>query len=218
MTRHNAHNRSGQTSLDDLRWPTDRSRDWVRRFLNSAAADPNIMAVIAIGSAIRPNVPSADLDVIVVCGNSGVLDLKPPLEIDLRAYSAADAAAGIGSANDLLGAAVKFGKILFQRDDYWDDTVDLWRDRLPLPSAELARQRAANAHRRLIGVLESGDDDAAHDQAISYMTHLARAELLDRFVYPATRPELPSQLRTVGCHQLADQFDALLQVNHPAQK
>jgi hypothetical protein len=86
----------------------------------------------------------------------------------------------------------------------------LWRHRLPLPSGALARKKAASAGRRLVKVLEFGDADAAREQAIAYLTHLARAELLDRGVYPASRPELALQLRAVGSCQIAEWLDHFL--------
>src|ERR1017187_9261483 len=39
-----------------LRWPTERSREWVCKFLNSVSTNESILAVVAIGSAVRPNV------------------------------------------------------------------------------------------------------------------------------------------------------------------
>ena len=201
---------SGYSPAEVLRWPTARARDWTCRFLASAPANPNILAVVAIGSAVRHNVPCADLDLVVICASTACPGDTPPLEIDLRAYLAADVGAQIESGHDLLGWAIKFGGVLFQRGHYWDRVVNLWRHRLPLPSGALARDRAANASRRLVKVLEFGDADAAHEQAISYLTHLARAELLDRGVYPASRPELAPQLRAVGSCQIAEWLDYFL--------
>jgi hypothetical protein len=171
--------------------------------------------VVAIGSAVRPNVASADLDLIVVCTDAGVSDETAPLKIDLRVYSMADVDAQIASGHDLLGWAIKFGRALFQRNRYWDKLVDSWRDRLPLPSATVARERAAGAYRRLAKVLEFGDADAAMEQAVSYLTHLARAELLDKGVYPASRPELPAQLRAIDSFQLAGRIESFLQNESP---
>jgi hypothetical protein len=171
--------------------------------------------VIAIGSAVRANIPSADLDLIIIYDKPAIFGMKPPLEVDLRAYSVGNIDAQIGSGHDLLGWAVKFGKVLFERDHYWDRVVDSWRYRLPLPSAALAHERAVSAHRRLVKVLELGDDDASKEQAISYLTHLARGELLDRGVYPASRPELASQLRAIGSPLIADWLDSFLHNDSP---
>ena len=193
-----------------LRWPTPRSRDWTNTFLGSATSNPNVIAVIAIGSAVRPRVPSADVDLVVICKDPDAFNETPPIEVDLRVYSQADIDAQLKSGHDMLGWAVRFGRVLFQRDCFWDKIVDSWRHRLPLPSSKLARARAAAAYRHLTSVFELGDADAAHEQALSYLTHLARAELLNRWVYPASRPELPEQLRGIGNFRLAEWLDRLL--------
>jgi hypothetical protein len=172
-------------------------------FLDSAEQDENIVAVVAVGSTVRPAVSSLDLDLVVICRDPARLNAKPPIEIDLRAYAAEQVDALIGGGNDLLGWAVKFGRVLFQRDRFWDTLLESWHDRIPLPSAAVARRRADDAFRRLSNVFELGDYDAACEQALSYITHLCRAELIKRQVYPASRPELSRQLRAVGCPRLA---------------
>ena len=193
-----------------FRWPTLRSRDWTDAFLKSAQNDPNILAIVAVGSAVRPEVSSADVDFVVFCRDPLALRETPPLEVDLRAYSAGDVNDKLQGGHDMLSWAVQFGRVLFQRDGFWDEVIDSWRNRLPLPSAELARDRAATAYRRLRDVFQTGDEDAAHEQALSYVTHLARAELLDRGVYPASRPELAEQLRSIGQYRLAGWLERLM--------
>lgn len=192
------------------RWPTPRSKTWTMNLLEEASANDNIVAIVAVGSAVRPAVPSVDLDLVIICRAPVTLKAKPPLEIDLRMYEAAHVDDQIARGNDLLGWAVKFGRVLFQRDRYWKAIVESWRDRLPLPAPDVAARRADDACRRLTNVLDIGDIDAAHEQALSYVTHLARTELLNRNVYPASRPELPAQLRTVGCHELAGSLEQLM--------
>jgi hypothetical protein len=206
----NRRNRSSDSPPQVLRWPTERARKWTCEFLNSAPANAGLLAVIAIGSAVRPNVVSADLDLVAISAEGTPLPISPPMEIDLRVYPAATLDAQIATGHDLLGWAIKFGRVLFQRDRCWDRIVDTWENILPLPSAALARKRAASAHVRLSKVLELGDTDAGHEQAISYLTQLARAELLERGVYPASRPELASQLRAGNRSQIAEQLDRLL--------
>ena len=198
-----------------LRWPTERARDWTRRLVDSARTTPGVLAIVAIGSAVRPNVDSADLDLIVIRDDTRAIDRTAPLEIDRRLYSVSEVDAQISSGHDLLGWAIKFGRVLFQRNHYWDQLVNAWQDRLPLPSPAVARERAASAHRRLAKVLESGDVDASQEQALSYLTHLARAELLSKGIYPASRPELPSQLRGIESFQIAEWLDNLLQNKLP---
>ena len=61
-----------------------------------------------------------------------------------------------------------------------------------------------------MNVLEIGDVDAALEQAISYLTHLAWADLLERGIFPASRRELPGQLRAIDSQRLADCLEGLL--------
>lgn len=192
------------------RWPTPRSKSWTASFLDSARGDKNIVAVVAVGSAVRPSVPSFDLDLVVICCEPAKMRAKPPIEIDLRAYAADHVDALIRGGNDYLGWAVKFGQLLFQRERFWNTVLEFWHDRLPFPSAEVASRRADDAFRRLNNVYELGDADAAYEQALSYVTHLARAELLKRRVYPASRPELPGQLRAIGCLRIAGWLERLI--------
>lgn len=201
-----------------LRWPTSRSKAWTERFLDSARRDKNILAVIAVGSAIRPNVPSADLDLVVICGVPAKLTTKPPLEVDLRTYAADEVDTLIESGNDLIGWAVKYGRAIYQKDYYWDEVLKSWRHRLPFPSADLARRRANDAFRRFKNMLDLGDYEAAYEQALSYATHLAREALLRNKRYPTSRPELPTELRAVGCISLADCLDRLISRKYASAK
>ncbi|MGH9447119.1 MAG: hypothetical protein ACRD3O_15495 [Terriglobia bacterium] len=198
-------------SAEVLRWPTYRSKDWAVTFLDSARANANIVAIIGVGSAVRPGVSSSDLDMLVVCTDPSLVTSSRPLEVDLRAYSAAEIDSKLATGHDMLVWAVMFGRALFQRHSFWDDLVESWRHRLPLPSSTLARTRAAAAYRRMTNLLELGDVDAVREQAISYLTHLTRAELLEAGVYPASRPELPEQLREIGDYNLALRLDGMSQ-------
>lgn len=100
------------------RWPTARSRAWTLQFLADAADNDNILAVIAVGSAVRDVVTSVDLDLVVICRRPEILRLNPSLEIDLRVYPENQLLPELARGHDLLGWAVKFGRVLFQRDEY----------------------------------------------------------------------------------------------------
>jgi hypothetical protein len=201
----------GKTSLESIRrWPTARAKEWTRSFLDLAEGDDNIVAVIAIGSAVRPAVQSADLDLVVICNEPAKMKVRPPIEIDLRAYPSSEVTELIEGKNDLLGWAVMFGEVLFQRDGYWDAVLASWKDRIPLPSCETAVKRADKALDRLREMLDLGDQSAASEMALSYLTNLARAELLDSRQFPRSRPELPGQLREMGSTRLAQCLESIL--------
>ena len=193
-----------------IRWPTAASRQWTESFLTSARYDLSITAVIAIGSAVRPNAVVADLDLIVICSEPLSLRVPRPFEVDLRIHQADDVDRLIAEGHDVLGWAIRFGRVLFQRDSFWDTMLIRWKNNLPFPSPDTPHARARATRRRLLNVLEIGDIDAALEQAVSYLTHLAWAALLEASIFPASRRELPSQLRAVESHRLADSLDGLL--------
>jgi hypothetical protein len=193
------------------RWPTPRAKTWLARFLSVARQDENIAAVIAVGSAIRRSAtPPVDLDLVVLARDLKKVKVKPPIEVDLRPYPLGQVDSMIVNGSDLLGWAVTFGKLLVQRDLAWDRILVKWKDRLPLPSAEVAKKRAADALRRFKSMVEVGDEDAALEQTLSYVTHRARSELSKRNVYPASRREIPGQLRQIGSEGLADSLQQLI--------
>jgi hypothetical protein len=133
------------------------------------------------------------------------------MEIDLRIFPLATVDSKIAAGHDLLGWAIKFGKVLFQRDHYWETIINAWQQSLPLTSGALSRKRAVAARERLAKVLLSADAAVMHEQAVSYLTHLARTELLEHGVYPASRPDLPSQLRAINRNEIAEQLERFLQ-------
>ena len=193
------------------RWPTERAREWLSDFLLRARRDSNILAVVAIGSAMRMGVASDDLDILVVCRDVRGLDERAPFEVDLRAFDYADIHRKIADKHDLLAWAILFGRPLFDRQQGWVRIVKRWRHCVPLPDPVVARARASIAQKRMNEMRDMGDEDAAIELEVAYRTHCARAELAEAGVYPASRPELPDQLRTVGAIGLADQFSAALE-------
>lgn len=162
------------------------------------------MAVVAVGSAVREDVASEDLDLIMVCANPGLFRERAPLEIDLRAFRASDVDDKIEEGNDLLGWAVMFGRPIFDRYGTWHRIVKRWSGHVPLPDPAVAGARAKRTRKRMIEMRKMGDDEAAVELEVSYLTHCARGTLAEAGVYAASRPELPDQLRLVGKQRLAD--------------
>jgi len=186
------------------------ARRWFEAFADSAASDSNVLALIAVGSAVRSNVQSDDLDLVVVCRNRKLFRCRAPVEVDVHAFEAAQLETMLSSGHPLLGWAVRLGRAVFDRHGYWRDFRRTWHEKVPLPDPALARHRAARVARYLDTVREMGDEAAASELNLSYLTLLARAMLSEHRVYPASRPELPDQLRAVGEAPLADQLEAAL--------
>ena len=120
----------------------------------------------------------------------------------------------VARGHELLCWSIRFGTVLHQKDRYWSDLQQTCARHLPLPSATVAEERAERARRLLEGIGMIGDDDAVQEQSITMLTHLARARLIRADVFPASRPELPKQLRSIGESALASQLTDALQKRH----
>jgi hypothetical protein len=201
---------SSSTELDRVRWPGTEAKEWTRAFLADASSRADILAIVAYGSAVREVESSADVDLLFVFdGDAPELD-PPPGDVDLRGYASDDVEALLAAGHDVLGWAMRFGVVLWQRDGWWDDLVARWIDRLPLPSEGAADERARKALRISHELETAGDADAAEEQRLVALTQRARAELIRAGVFPASRPELPRQLRDIGDAALArDLSDAI---------
>jgi hypothetical protein len=179
-------------------------------FLDEAPRNPNIKAVVAIGSSVRSDVPSDDLDLVVLCGDRKSLRVGAPIEVDVRTFDLGTVPTAVEQGDDLLTWAVRFGEPLYDPQNVWGDLVRDWRHRLPLPDPLVARARAGDTAERLAAMREIGDPDAVLDLEVSYLTHLARALLSEAGVFPASRPELAAQLRAIGEEGVADQLSQVL--------
>lgn len=200
------------TKIDEVikRWPTREARAWATAFVNRAAASPDILAVVALGSSVRPGVPSEDLDLLVLHAPGADLNWRPPIEIDLRTYDVSAIEGDLKEGGDLATWAVKFGVPLFERAGAWGRLVESWDERLRLPDPETGDRRAEKAWNQLSALEEIGDEAAANEVRVSYLTHRARAALSRSGIFPASRPELGAQLRSIGESELADALDSAM--------
>jgi hypothetical protein len=89
--------------LDEIikRWPTPTSRRWVHHLVSTAENDSRILALVAIGSAVREVSASADVDILVIYADQP-LDVRSPIEVDMRQYSDAQAEDLLTKGHDLL--------------------------------------------------------------------------------------------------------------------
>lgn len=193
------------------RWPTSRAKSWVQAYVQESTLNPQVLAILAVGSAVREGVRSNDIDLLtIVDGLPRTKRERPPLEVDLRTYPADGIESKIRQGHDYLGWAAKFGVPLHEKNNFWSKLLSKISGRIPLPSEQDTRERALVSHRHARAVLEAGDEEGALEQVTSLLTHLARAELIQAAVYPASRPELPGQLAAVGRSRLSRLLTAAL--------
>ena len=187
-------------------WPDDDARVWTSSAVAKARDDEAIQAIVAAGSAVRNVDHCDDLDLVLVYLQRHPQLSQPPISIDLGQYECADVPVKLAAGHDYLCWAVRFGRVLYERDNWWLRLRVEWNSRLPLPSVADARDRARTAERLSKELAEAGDVWAAAELRLSMLTQLARAELSNAGIFPKSRPELAGQLRSIGEAKLAKQL------------
>jgi hypothetical protein len=192
------------------KWPSESARKWLQELVTAASNHSNLKAIVAVGSAVR-DVPSiTDLDLIVIYRETKPYFTKLPLDVDVRVYEHTEIQEKLSRGHDLLGWAIKLGCVVYERHGYWTALRNRWIHRLPLPSFEEAIVRANRTKKLYCDLVNAGDSDAAKEQLICMLTHIARARLIGAGIFPASRPELPQQLRGIGERRLAKRLSNAL--------
>lgn len=187
-----------------LWWPSVAAQRWVASFAARTCADPATAALVLIGSIARGGRQTLDVDLLYVYWDRPVDVRDHPLDVDIRAYSATEVLERVSRAQDVISWSLRFGRLICEHRDFWSELKREWHDKLPLPDASVAEERAKRAMRIHQQLLEMGDADAALEQRITLLTHLAWARLLRAGIHPASRPELIQQLQKIGETALAD--------------
>lgn len=194
-----------------VHWPSVAAHRWAEQFVGHACQDYSIDAVVVIGSAARGLRHSrSDVDFVVIYHDPEPNLDEPPIDVDVRKFPRTSVEERLAEGHDLLGWAVKYGVAICERDAYWTSLVARWAEQLALPSAAAAREREAKARTQARNLLMHRDTDAALELVVSMLTHRARATLTEAGVYPASRPELPDQLRSIGEADLAQDLETAL--------
>ena len=194
------------------KWPSARAKEWIGNFVQTLCPQSDIWAVVIFGSIIRRQVKySIDVDLLIIYENDRPNFVFSPLDVDIRSYRREDAELLLFEGHELLAWTIRFGKILYEKDKYWTILCDKWQDHLQMPSARTADKRAERAKQLFEDLKVIGDEDAAQEQYIAMLTQTARAHLIRSGIYPASRPELPDQLKRVEKYSLAAQLEKALQ-------
>ena len=197
-----------------VRWPTERAKAWLASFVERCQRDENIVAIVAIGSAVRPAAEADDLDILVLCLDRSALKDRAPIEVDVRKVNAQEIESDIRRGNVLLAWAVLFGRTLLDKEQVWEGVVQRWRDCVPFPNMDVSLARATAIRERMEDMREIGDHNALCDLNLSYLTHLAWARLAKARVFPRSRPEIPGQLEEIGEGDLAAKLTHALAERH----
>ncbi len=192
-------------------WPSLNAKRWATSTLRNLASLRDTAAIVGIGSAIRSaHHPGSDVDFLIITDIDAEPDSSRPIDVDLCMFRGTEVDQKLRECDDLLGWALRFGRTIFDRNEYWASLCERWAGQLPLPSPEISIARARRFERFAEELVSMGDLDAALEQVVGMLTHRSRANLLQARIYPASRPELPEQLRKIGEPRLADWLERAL--------
>lgn len=190
-------------------WPSAESKQWVETFLRKDISSYDISAVVIFGSIVRNVDYCADVDLLIIYTDKKP-KIYPPIDVDVRIYKESEVESLIRDGNEVLGWAIRFGILLYEQNFYWSDISRRWENHLPLPSLVEAEKRAERARALLEDLGKIGDEDAINEQLITMLTQLARANLIRSGIFPASRAELPNQLKEIGEIKIANKLSKLL--------
>jgi hypothetical protein len=173
-------------------------------------ADRNTLALVAIGSLVRGVTTVQDADLVYIYKSHRPEFADHPLDVDVRIYDGSEVPGLIAAGHDLLGWALRYGRLICERGQYWTRLQSQWQHGTPLPDPTIAENRASKAEAFYHELRRLGDLEAAREQLVSLLTHKAWARLLRAGIYPASRPELAIQLRSIGDKSLARKIESAL--------
>jgi len=158
--------------------------------------------VVLVGSWARgtANVRWSDIDVLVMGEHDGPL---PPPRIQLITITQEELRRRVHAGDDFAQWALRFGAPLAGRHA-WDELRKQLLSEAPWPKAALQLKQARKKLETATDLFRMGDLAAAEEEIRFALSHLARAELLRRRIFPLSRQELPVQLRAAGKPKLAE--------------
>ncbi len=158
--------------------------------------------VVLVGSWARgtANARWSDIDVLVLGDHDGPL---PPPRIQLITISRDELKRRVHAGDDFAQWALRFGVPLTGRR-LWDELRKQLLSNAPWPKPALQLKQARKKLETACDLFRMGDLSAAEEEIRFALSHLGRAELLSRRIFPLSRQELPGQLREAGKRRLAE--------------
>jgi predicted nucleotidyltransferase len=174
------------------------AKQWLPKFLDSAPSNQSIVAVVVLGSVLRERGHRrSDFDLLALYRGKRPT-IRAPLEVDIRLLPIERLEDQIAQGHEIVCWALQFGTSLYDPELFWHRLEKSWAGRVPFPSASEARTRGEQSLARAMEMLQLGDESAASDLVLAALTQFARERLINGGVFPASRPELPSQLRELS--------------------
>lgn len=189
-----------------------------RRYLKDLLmpdGDAEPLAVLLVGSWARGSQvdPVSDLDILVVDGS---IPRRPPPGVQVISLTQAALRSRVAQGDDFVQWALRFAVPLKGRSAWARLRKDLGGS-APWPSSTRKYEQAAKRLEAARDLLAMGDLSAAQDELRFALSHAARGVLLDRGIFPLSRPELPAQLREAGDSHLADSLSGMDSIDVPPE-
>jgi hypothetical protein len=150
-------------------------------------------SVILIGSLARKAATwRSDIDILVITEEPIKRWLVCP-EVHLHVETRSNFISKLQGGDDFPAGAIRLGTVLYDPSGWWarlaqSSDAGVWPSWAP--KIRLAEKRLIMAKE----LLAIGDLHAAEEELLTAATHIARAWLLKRKMFPLSRPELPRQL------------------------
>ncbi len=154
--------------------------------------------VVLVGSRARGAMHGrSNIDILVLQNDDSRIRLDRPGEVDLQQDSCSRFLMRLENGDDYPGWALRFGVPIRDPLGWWAKQVAAelnnphwpdWRAKV-----DYARKRISVARE----LLDIGDVDAASEELMFAVSHVARAVLLKHGQFPLSRMELPPQLETI---------------------
>lgn len=181
----------------------------VKKFLwrAIAAARDRHTPLVLLGSYSRGTAIQgvSDIDLLLVDGDRAE---RVPESVHLIRLTRQQLEERVGQGDDFAQWALRYGRPITCRQDWAGLAERLLRD-APWPSVHRKLEQLKKRLTLAEDLLEMGDIEAAQEETGSALNLLARAMLLSSERFPLSGPELSSQLRSIGEHDLARQLDRL---------
>ena len=154
--------------------------------------------VVLVGSGARDATNSrSDLDILVIDRHVPDIRLQQPGNVHLQQFSRSEFMGRLEDGDDYPGWALRFGIPMHDPDGWWAKQVAMELENPHWPDWEPKLKHAEKRMNMASALLEVGDNEAASEEFMFAASHIARAMLIKRGVFPLSRPELPSQLEDV---------------------
>ncbi len=192
------------TTHVDLSGMTHQERRRIARLIHESNAD----WVVLVGSWARGTQTASTSDIDVLVGAPS--PQRRPVQRRMHVFYLDDAQlrARVAAGDDVALWFLKFG-VPLSGALRWRVLKQSLLEPRPQVDLEKKLDLARTQVRYAEDFLGMGDSEAAQDELHVGAEHLARALLIQAGLFPASRPEVPGQLRSIGHRRLAHLLDAL---------